>query len=139
MPEPRPEKSLNRPKIETIVIIAHGPLCARRLAWRFDGNIFSVKTCDLTKVKFDAAEPTFNWLLIFDLGWEPAELEISMALLFEVTRKADPPRVVVLAPRLFDRSRPGWAELGVVLALDRTTPPPEIAEYVGRLCGISTD
>lgn len=139
MPEPPPEKSLNRPKIETIVIIAHGPLCARRLGWRFDGTSVFVETCDLSKEIFNHADFTSGTLLILDLGWNLEELEISMALLIEVTRKANPPKIVVLAPRMAGSCRPAWAELGVSLALDRTTPPPVIAEYVSRLCGIYTD
>lgn len=127
-------------KIETIRIIAHAPQTARRLAWRFDASQFNIASYDFTQALSDTTLPNDHHLLIVDLGWSAPELDQSLKFLFQITRLAAPapPKVVALVPRMTGSSRPQWAELGVTLALDRTTPPPEIAERVLRILRMPT-
>ena len=133
MTQPHLDSSSNPPQIERIVIIAHAPQTARRLAWRFAETAFLVKSYDYTEAAADTAVVASASLLLVDLGWSEAELEQSLDFLFQATRGDRRPKIVALVPRLSGQSRPDWAELGVTLALDSTTPPPEIAEAVLKI------
>lgn len=138
MARPRLDSSSTPARFATIRIVAHAPQTARRLAWRFAETHMETGSCDYTQALADASVLNDRCLLIVDLGWSGPELDQSLDFLFRVTYMAQPPKVVALVPRMTGQSRPQWAELGVALAVDRITPPPEIAECVMKMLQIPT-
>ncbi|RLS24780.1 MAG: hypothetical protein DWH73_02925 [Planctomycetota bacterium] len=121
----------NHRKIQTIRILSHGPNMARRLGWRLAEQGFEIETCRITETfTLDSTETLEQILMIIDLGLCEPEIEISMNILFAITKRANPPRIVALIPYMDPESRPFWSELGVFLALDQTTPPPEIVASI---------
>ncbi|MBI1325136.1 hypothetical protein GC170_18380 [bacterium] len=125
---------LSRPAC--IFLWAHDSSLTRRLAWRFENQGLRVENrrIDVARQEFGETLHHENSAHVVDLGWTDPQIEAAMALVFSMT---DPGRtnfdsmpVYVLAPWFDTSTRPAWAELGVRLVLDRTSPPPEIAKRV---------
>ncbi len=124
--------------VTTVRLIGHDNALSRRVGWRFADLGMSViatrfSEIDAEHFRFDELRDDF---VIVDLGWTATETELALAVLFRVVApeasSARVCRVIVLAPWFDPATRPAWAELGVWLVLDRTTPPPEIAAAVLR-------
>lgn len=121
------DSALVRREIRSVGIVSNGVNTARRLAWRFVESGFETESYDLIQC-FGNLSGMFSdeHLVVVDLGWTEAEIERSMEFLFKISDQESRPKIVVLVPQLEPESRPLWSELGVFLALDRTTAPPEI-------------
>jgi hypothetical protein len=125
------DSDLIRQEIRAVRIVSNGPNTARRLAWRFVESGFETESYELSESFENLAGMFFDHtLLILDLGWSESEVDRSMKFLFAMTAQQRRLKIVALVPRLEPESRPLWSELGVFLALDRTTAPPEIVARV---------
>lgn len=125
------DSDLIRQEIRAVRIVSNGPNTARRLAWRFVESGFETESHELSE-SFENLPGMFfdHTLVIVDLGWSESEIDRSMKFLFALTAHPRSLKIVALVPRLVPESRPLWSELGVFLALDRTTAPPEIVARV---------
>lgn len=122
-------------RLACVCLWAHDSSLTRRLAWRFENQGLRVdnRRIDGTGPAFSESWPV-DTAHVVDLGWTDAQIEAAMAVVFALTDSDqagfEPAPVYVLAPWFDSATRPAWAELGVKLVMDRTTPPPEIAESV---------
>ncbi len=143
----RPVRETNRPMfpaglpetgVTTVRLVAHDSALNRRLGWRLAElgmNVTAHKFAEIdtrpatTDLPLDDAD-----FVIVDLGSGDVQVEAALNVLFRVVHcpsdSGPAPRVVVLAPWFDAASRPAWAELGVWLVADRTTPPPEIVAAI---------
>lgn len=124
-----------------VCLIAHDSSLSRRLAWR-------IEELGLTtlRLRFDETSdiagsiPETAAVIVIDLGWSDQEIRTSMDVLFRITAPDDHfdrrHSVIVLAPWFDPGDRPAWAEAGVRLVVDRTTPPSDIAQAVAKFAGI---
>lgn len=118
-----------------VCLWAHDSSLTRRLGWRFESHGLRVDNRRFAETGPIDSEPwPENTSHVVDLGWADAQIEAAMAVVFALTDSDragfEPMPVYVLAPWFDSKTRPAWAELGVRLVLDRTTPPPEIAQRV---------
>jgi hypothetical protein len=116
----------------SVRLLAHDAALYRRVGWRFEerGLIVSKMTIGEFDTNSLADTDSSATAFLVDLGWSETEIAEAMRVVFALTELSDPLRVVVLAPWFDAATRPEWAELGVSLVLDRTTPPPTIVESV---------
>lgn len=119
-----------------IFLWAHDSSLTRRLAWRFESQGLRVENrrIDVTRPDFSETLQQDVTAHVVDLGWTDPQIAAAMALVFSLTEpdrtNFQPMPICILAPWFDPGTRPAWAELGVRLVLDRTTPPPEIAQRV---------
>ncbi len=118
-----------------VYLWAHDASLSRRLAWRFECQGIRVENQRIDGPWPVADDPFVGQAAhVVDLGWDEAQIEAGMAVVFRLTDSEPgaflPVPVYVLAPWFDAGSRPAWAELGVRLVLDRTTPPPQVADLV---------
>lgn len=125
---------LSRPAC--IFLWAHDSSLTRRLAWRFESRGLRVENRRIDVTRPDFSEPLRDedTAHVVDLGWTDTQIHAAMSVVFSLTdpdrSSFEPMPICVLAPWFDSSTRPAWAELGVKLVLDRTSPPPEIANRV---------
>jgi len=122
---------------ECVCLWAHDSSLTRRLAWRFESQGMGVENRRIGETgPIESETWPENTAHVVDLGWADAQIEAALAVVFSLTdsERSDfvATKVYVLAPWFDSTTRPAWAELGVRLVLDRTTPPPDIAKCVMR-------
>ncbi|MFM7318596.1 MAG: hypothetical protein ACKO5E_16755 [bacterium] len=113
-----------------ILFALHSETFWWRLGWRLNQPGFSAQKLFLNSDRPSTGhrETPQASLLLIDLGWTEPELTTAMQFLLDFRKVHPAMPACVLVPRLQPESRPGWAELGVGLVLDRATAPPVIAK-----------